>query len=31
MGSENQSAAIHDLVEAALGNEDIAPLVGRTR
>ncbi len=28
MAGENQAAAIHDLVETALANEDIAPLVG---
>ena len=27
MASDNQAAAINDLVETALGNEDIAPLV----
>jgi len=27
MASDNQAAAITDLVETALGNEDIAPLV----
>ena len=30
MASDNQAAAINDLVETALGNEDIAPLVGLT-